>query len=230
LVVSGAFSLHWLLFLLSGYSCQNLLYKGDIMNKFIKSGALVAVLTMGCAQGTVSEPSVCDSQSVSWDLTKTTLPNVVSPLPCQQVSATLPPFSTTVPFNFSDALNSVSKVASNLHVAINQLMIDNPTADFSWVQNVDVKISRDSIPGDAPVALASYTVPDAGAGSELNINVVMSSDTIFQYLESGKLTLTITLSAATVNGCTVAALINMGKLNGTVHMCVSASGDVSKTL
>jgi hypothetical protein len=205
------------------------------MNKLIKHGiglSVVAFLVGACVSAQVDEPSLCDTKSVSWNIpTLPPIPSQDEGVDCSSFYATVPSTSTSTTFDFSDAVSKIDSVANSLSVVVNQLMIDNTNNDFSWVEAVNVSVSRNNVPNDTPVPLANYTMPDAGAGSELNIDVVMPSSEVLQYLSSGPLTLTVSLVGGNnVSACEVEQLASMTSIDSTVHMCLSASGSFSKSL
>ena len=207
------------------------------MNRIVKHGlrlGIVALLVGACVSAKVSEPSVCDTQTVSWNMPN--LPSIPtqyqSVLSCSQYSAQVPSASTSVQFNFADSINKVSKVASNLNVNIDRLTINSPNLPLDWVQGVQVWVPGTEDSGGNPQLLATYSMPEGGANDgTLDVKVVMSPDQILNTLESGPVQLNINLMSGTGTACDVEALLNAGStLNGTVHMCVSASGDFNKSL
>jgi hypothetical protein len=201
------------------------------MNKFLKAsiGAMTCVVAIGCVQATLSDNSVCNTQPVSFPLPS--LPAAPTGALCLSLpDVSFPPLTTTTTVDFSSDLAKVddSGIVSQLSVVINQLLIDNPHGELNWVQSVQVMASTDTLPS---ALLATYTKPDAGASSELNVVVQMPTATVLQYLESGKVLLTITLNADTVSACAAQELATMGSsLNSNVEVCVAASLSINKQL
>lgn len=200
--------------------------------------SLLAALS-GCVSATVSEPSVCDTQSASW--TVPTLPA----LPAGTNCAALPPIdgnaipavSTSVQVDFSSALHNVSNIADSLNVNITQLLLNTlgdagHNADLNWVNSINVGIA---VTGDAVhplVELATYTAPDAGGvGDQLTFDVVLAGSQIFDYLSAGQVTLTFTLQAApSITACDAYTLSQLSAIDGNIDICVSATGNFSKKL
>lgn len=192
--------------------------------------ALITACVAACISANVSEPSACDTQQVSFPAPS--IPSVPSSVDCSSLpSVTIPSESTTTTMDLSDDISKLQSVASNLNVAVTQLIIDNSNGQFDWVGEVDVSVSGNGLP-NAP--LATYTMPDGGASSELNVQVVMSPANVLTYLSSGPLTMTLTLQGQTVTACQAASVLNTvtgsSSLNTNVTMCISASGKVTKSL
>ena len=189
--------------------------------------ALVAACVVACATATVTEPSACDSQPVSFPTPAIPAVNVnCSSLP----SVTIPSESTTTQIDLSNTLSKLQSVASNLNVNITNLSIDNTNGEFDWVSGVTVMVSAPNLPMKQ---LATYTMPDGGATSELTPQVTMSPSDVFNYLSSGPVTLTITLDGQSVTACQAQQALNAvadGGFNTNVNLCLSASGTVTKTL
>lgn len=185
-----------------------------------------SIMSNGCVSVQISDPEVCDSHPVSWAVP--TLPTIPSTVPvCGDFTATLPSTSTTTTFDFSGDISKISQFADGLSVVINKLLIDNSSADFTWVSGVDVSISSKTLP---QMELATYVRPDAGQLTSLNVNVVMSPEDVLKYLSSGQVVLTFTLEPSVVSGCEILTLANMKNISTTVDLCVSVEGTFSKSL
>jgi hypothetical protein len=188
----------------------------------------------GCINATVSDKSVCDSQSLSFPSpTLPAIPPAYSNIDagvCSDFSVSVPSESTSVSVDLSSAISSLNNVVKSLSVNVTDLTIDNSNGEFDWVSGVTVQISGNDLP---MATLATYTMPDGGASSELSPKIVMDSATIYNYLSSGKVTLTLTLQGQTVTACQalkVAADVADGGLSSNVNLCVSGSGNFSKSL
>lgn len=215
------------------------------------------VAMVGCVSASVNEPSACDSKSVSFPLAQTIggltsqLPSQVQALAPQGLSeicnatstqvamlqaAGLPstyqlaPQTTSTTFDFSDDISKIDSVAKNLNVQITQLLLDNTNNEFGFVSSVEVDMQGADAAAYPSVKLASYTAPEAGTISELNVDVALKGDQIIKYLSAGQVQLTITLNSNPVNLTEVCALVNQANLDTTAHMCVAVSGDFSKSL
>jgi hypothetical protein len=184
-------------------------------------------LAMGCLSATVDEPSLCDTQTVSFGSIP---PEVSQAIQAAQASGTnIPPQSVNLPpqdvsYNFSSTLNKVSDITNALQVDITQLVITN-TGDLDWVRAVQVSITGSAEDGSTPPApLATYST-SGQPGSELSVSANMSGSELLHYLQSGTITLDFSLS-----GEVDESNLPNGTLSNTVNLCVSASGKFSKSL
>jgi hypothetical protein len=228
------------------------------MKTMIRVLAGVCLLApIGCLTATVTEPSGCDTQTISFPINQsyaaleqqipsqamqylpdglTTLcsadasqvpPQAAALLPA---SWQLPPQSTTQSFDFSKTLSDVKDVAKQLNVDITQLSLTNPNNELSFVSSVEVFIqSGDDDAGNGQL-LASYTAPDAGVPSQVNVQVRLPADQVLSLLEAGPVTLSFILNSNPVTLNNVCQLLNAGYLNSAATMCVSASGTFSHSL
>jgi len=200
---------------------------------FSKFGLVIgtALAMTGCVNANVSVPSACDSQVVSFPVTG--LPAVPPGFTCTSApippGESTPPYSTTQKFDFSGALNQNTS-GVDITAQITQLVLDNANGDLSWVPSLEVDITG-ATPTTPKVKLATYTAPVGGAGSELDVTVVLDGDMVLSYLKSGQVTLTFTIGSAPI---TSSLLCKLQSLNGTVsttaNMCVSAQASVTKSL
>lgn len=197
--------------------------------KRISVGLLFAAITMvGCASATVTEPSACDTQSVSFNSPIPTLPGVnCSTLP----SVSIPEVSKTTQMDLSDTVSKLKDLANNLNVDITSFDIDNSQHQFDWVNELDVTVSSGTLPS---ALLAKYVRPSTGALADLQPQLVMSADDTLKYLSSGALDVTVTLVSQTMTACQVLAaanaLHNVSTVETSTTMCISASGQVTKSL
>lgn len=212
-------------------------------------GVVIALLAMlaGCASVNVSEPSACKTQSVSFPVASSVDSQFPAAVQAQGVAAfcqltpaqqaafgapssyTIPAQSTTSKFDFSDAVSKVDSVATNLDVAVNQLLLDNLQGDFNFVSSMEVDVQGTDTTNFPKVVLATYVAP-ANASTEINFNVVLPADELLAYLKSGQVVLTFTLGSSTITLAQACALAEEGTLNDNAHVCVSVSGTVSKGL
>lgn len=205
--------------------------------KNFKTGIGALALTLfgiaACVNVDVSEPSVCDSQSVSFaepaDLTAV-CQNTAVLTATGSTAYTLPPQSTTTTFDFSNDLSKIDSVVSNLTLQVNQLALDNPGNDFSFVSSVEVDMQGTDATTFPSMVLATYTAPVAGVGSELDFVVNPDTNLILNYLKSGQVQLTITLNSVPLTLSQACGYFNAGSLSSNVHMCVGVSGKFSKKL
>lgn len=177
---------------------------------------LAACTLSGCATATVDAP-VCDSESVNLGTTP-------SGHPAGSLLVTLPP--APVQFNLSDALKKVSDVADSVQVTVNGLTIDNTTHDLDWIRAVSVTATGSAMDGSTPETPFASGQWSGNPGTSLGLTVIMPGDTVLHYLQSGQVTLNIT-----VTGDVSAMSIPPGtQLNNTVTLCVDTQGTVSKSL
>jgi hypothetical protein len=192
----------------------------------------LVLMATGCVSATVADPSVCDSQNVSWQLPVSQLQSFTQDVPASDLSScsltqVVPPVMQTVSFDFSSSLSKVSDVTSALSVKVNQLTLGNSQGLLGWVQNVSVQITSEGMPS---MQLASYTMPDGGSSDELSPVVQIDPNLLLSYLENGPVTLSITISG-TVNVCQAVSLINAGgEVSADVNVCVGVSGHFNKSL
>jgi hypothetical protein len=190
----------------------------------------LALCVGGCASATVSEPSACDSQSISFPTPSVpAIPSQYdSPSTCDAFSITIPSVSTTTSVDLSDTLSKLSDVTNKLSVTVTELTLDNSQGLLNWVPNVSVWVSSSTLPMKQ---LATYTMPKSGMPSQLNFDVVMSGSDVFNYFSSGNVTLTISLGSATVTACDAENLLaNSSSLTTNLDLCVAATGSFSKSL
>jgi hypothetical protein len=183
----------------------------------IASLLICAASAVGCVSATVSDDNSCDVEMVDFGTLPALPANVLASV---NFAATLPP--QTVSFDFSDTINKLDSVASNLQVTINQLVLQSTGDggnDLAWVRNVDVQITGSASDGSTPM------MEMGSADSSLQVKVKMSDTQLLHYLSSGKVTLSITLSGA-VN----VATIPHGDLKNAINFCVAVSGDFSKSI
>lgn len=178
--------------------------------KFLLVGLLLPMVA--CVSAHVDEPAVCTTQSVDFGPAPTIPAGV---LPGQSVAVTLPPTSVTI--DMSGPLGSVGDVASNLQATINELTIDR--ANLGWVNRVDVQIQGSATDGSTP------SVELGSADSSLVVHVELPSVFVLHYLQSGPVTLSLTVS-----GNVAASSPPSGEITSSMTLCASASGDVSKHL
>ena len=192
---------------------------------------LLCCMAVGCVSAKVSEPSACDSKSMSWEI-----PNL-PPQPAGAQSSlngqsyTIPPTSTTQSFDLSSTLSKVMDIASNVHVGINELTLDNSNAQFDWVDSVSVTMTS---PPLASMLLADYTVTNRGESIDLLPSLVATPDQVLTYFQNGPVTLTVTLGNMTGTVIDESSLVMLHKLNGKVtaglDVCISISADFNKSL
>ena len=201
------------------------------MISYLPFGLLACAMVGACLQATATD-NVCDTQPVSFPIPS--LPSPPTNIGCESLpTVSLPPLTTTTSIDLSKDLGKVddSGIVSKLTLAITKLVIDNSQGDLDWVDSVDVQMATSNLP---QVDLATYTMPrppGAGVAKQLNETVEAPAATVLQYLESGSVILTITLTADTVSACTAQMLATMGgTLNSNVEMCVSASVGFNKNL
>lgn len=179
--------------------------------------AVLMTLT-GCVSATVSDSSVSDQQQITYTIPE--LPSDPVGVNTYQLPA-IPPVTTT--FNFSETLSKITSIANDLSISVNQLSIDNPNNELSWVQSAEVQVSGQGLP---QVEMASYTAPHSGVGNELDLQVTMKPDTLLQYMQSGPLTLTITVVGGSVSQSTLQMLENLnGSLSTNISMDMSIIGN-----
>jgi hypothetical protein len=192
--------------------------------------AILMTLT-GCASATVTEPSACQQKQVSFPVPA--IPPVATGVDCHSLpSVTIPSESTTTVVDLSGSLSKLKDIASNLNVAVTQFVVDNNNDYFDWVGELDVTVEGNGLPS---ALLAKYTKPSAWS-SEMNVQVVMDSNDVLNYLSSGPLNMTLTLQSQTVDACSAQiqentwAQNNVSSLQTNATLCTSASGNVSKGL
>ncbi len=170
--------------------------------KRLGSALIVAVTMVGCVSATVTEPSACDSQSVSFPVPSFTVPSTdCSTLP----SVSIPSESTTTTMDLSDDISKLQNVASNLNVSVTAFNIDNSNHQFDWVGEVDITVQGNGLPS---ALLAKYMQPSSGAPATLEPQIAMSPADTLKYLSSGGLNVTLTLMGQTVTACQAVAAAN----------------------
>lgn len=202
--------------------------------KTIKSVIFTGLLAcVGCVNVSISEPSICGSQAVSFpepaDLSAVCANATV--LAATGTSAyTLPPQSATTTFNFSDDLSKIDKVVNDLTLQVNQLLLDNAGNDLGFVSSVEVDMQGTDQVQFPEIVLATYTAPTAGVGSELNFVVNPDTNKVLSYLQGGQVQLTITLNSQPLTFSQACGFFSTGSLSSNVHLCVATSGKFSKHL
>lgn len=197
----------------------------------------------------VSDDAVCYTNAVSFSLTAA-LAQANSQLPpaaaaqgltmvCGALSSPedstsgypssyqLPPETTTTSFDYSNDISNVTQKLSKFSVDLKSLMLSNVNNEFAFVSSVKVSMTGTNLP---MVSLATYTAPETGVPSELDITTQVSSDVVLQYLTAGPVQLTITLYSNPITLNEVCALNAMGSLNTNAQMCVSVTASYSKSL
>ena len=167
-------------------------------------GLAAAACLNGCATATIDEPDVCYTVSLG------TVP--ASPV----AGVPLPPQTFTTNFDFSDTLNKVGDIASNLSANVSQLTMSN-NGDLQWVSEVDVTIGASGMPSSP---FATYTSNGSSPGQSVSMAVHMDQPTLLKYLTQGPITLSFT-----VKGTAPTQTVNFMNT-----MCVDVSGQVSKSL
>jgi hypothetical protein len=208
------------------------------LNK-LNFGICIALLAAtGCVNVTVDEPSACSNQNVSFPLASA-VSAFAPPSLCNSPSVAtstatfqIPPQSTTTTFDFSSELNGISNAADNLSVLITQLVMSNPNKEFFFASSIEVDIAgQNSNSGSYPqVELAMFTVGDAGAPSSFAFTPTLPTATVLSYLESGPVTLTITLNSSPITLAQACTISNDTTASTMVNVCVNASGSFSKKL
>lgn len=181
-----------------------------------KSALLIASMAaMGCTSAHISEPSVCDNESIDFG----SIPSFPSgTLPNQSVEVALPPQSISV--DFSSSISKVSSIATNLQMSINSLTIMDPGGDLNWVSMGEVWITGSATDGSTPSAQLGTV------DNHLDVNVSMSGDKVLHYFQSGKVSLLFNVRGF-LSPNTAASITS---LSNNVNVCMSVSGDVSKSL
>lgn len=187
------------------------------------AGAL-AILSMaactlsGCATATLDAP-VCYTQSTNFG-TVPSFPAGVAP----PATVSLPP--VPVSFDVSDTLKKVGDIANSEQVTVNSLTIDNSSGDLSWVRSVSATITGSATDGSTNEASFASGQWSGDPGGSLVLNVTMSGDQVLHYLQSGKVTLNLT-----VTGDPSAMTLPAGtQLQNSVDLCLDVQGTVSKSL
>lgn len=214
------------------------------MNKMIVGLlALAMTVLIGCASGTITEPSACDSDSLSFPL-----PSTLSNLPPAIVVDAgaflgsvdagglleLPPVIQTKSLDFSSTLQKITDITSDVTVGLNSLTLDNSQGQFDWLQTVSVTM-QGTTSNTPSIPLATY-MSTGTPGAEINLmsSVLASPDQMLAYFESGQVTLTITLGGAKGTPISQSTLNMLLTLNGTLStnlaVCISASASLSKSL
>jgi hypothetical protein len=176
---------------------------------------LVIAMMLGCISGTGNE-TACDTQSLTWSL-----PSVAG-----SGSYTLPALtSPPITMDFSTTLNKISKVTKTLDATISSMTINNANGEFDWVPSITVDIEGTSS-ATPRTTLAVYA--RSGNASSMDMAVLMDGTALLPYLESGPVSLTITLASGTVNQAVASKL--GGQLTTSVSTCIAVSGSISKSL
>jgi hypothetical protein len=197
------------------------------MNKL--ASLLLLLPLISCVSATVTEPSVCDSDSLSFSLSS--LPPIPPGFDAGAYSGltyTLPAYSQSTSFDFSKTLSKIADVDSNITVGFTTLTLDNPNGQFDWVQLLQVTMQSDTLPIIPLATLQSVT-----GGTEINLlpSLQTTAATILTYFQSGKVTLTVTLGPTVVDEQTVQLLESLnGQISTNVNVCLSASTQVTKSL
>lgn len=185
--------------------------------------AFIALALLGCATGSVSE-GVCDTKTVSWSVPNLpTIPVSLSKSGCGSQTFMVPNVESA-PFteDFSKTLSDISDVVSTLTVSVDSLTLDNSNGDFNWVSGVTVDIEG-AVSMTPRTTLATYTM--TGPVSTINLNVVMDSNTLQLYMESGPVQLWVTLDGGTIDCSTLQTLANTnGHLDSKMGLCLTVSG------
>lgn len=137
------------------------------MNKLF---AILSLLLVGCANVSVTEPSICDTQGLSQ------LPIVPN--------ANVPALSFSEQVDLSGPIVKLGYFGDNISLTVTQLSL---SGDVSWVRHVEVDMSTVTLPNQVVVS------SDVSGDDTLNLPVTLSEDTFYQYLSSGPVTLTFTL-------------------------------------
>jgi hypothetical protein len=164
---------------------------------------LFAIVLSGCISANVSEPSICSTVDLGT-------------IPASPVSFQLPPTTFSKSFDFSKSLSKVSDVANDLTVSVSQLTIDN-NGDLSWVSAMSVSIEgQDSTHPLTP--FATFNPADV-SDQTISLQVVMNSDQLLNYLMSGPVIISVTLSGSAPTT----------KVDLSNTLCVAASGSFSES-
>lgn len=205
------------------------------LNK-LNFGICIALLAAtGCVNVNVDESSACSNQNVSFALASA-VSAFAPPALCNSPSVAastatfqIPPQSAMTTFDFSSELNGISNAADNLSVLITQLVMSNPNKEFFFVSSIQVDIA--GAPGSYPqVELAMFTVDDFVAPSSFAFTPTLPTATVLSYLESGPVTLTITLNSSPITLAQACTISNDTTASTMVNVCVNASGSFSKNL
>lgn len=170
---------------------------------------LIALMAISCANVTVDEPSICDSKSLSQ-------------LPSVPVGVTVPVGTVSTSFSqtldLSSSLSKINNVANSVNITVNDLMLDNSAGNMAWVSAIEVDIAAQGMQSQV---LSKYTLTSSDQGSSsITLPVTMDSDTLYDYLSSGPVTLTFTFSGS--------ATTQTPELSGS--MCVSATASKQLSL
>lgn len=179
------------------------------------------MLSLGCVSATVDESSACDSEAVSFAIPSTSFSGVRGGATFTTPAITSPPVS----FDFSSTLDKIGDAVDGLNVAVNSLVIDNSSGQLSWVSGITIDI-QGTTPNTPWTTLATYSA-NGGVGSSIVVQVSMDTSTLLLYLESGAVSLTITLEPSTVDSATADMLAGVGSVSASVSMCLDVSGSKS---
>jgi len=206
---------------------------------------LAAVAMSGCVSATADEPSLCDSQQLSF--TMPTIPAVPSKYitmvngDCKDVGnyavPVIAPITQSTTVDISDAINKVTQNLDSYSISLNQLALTAlSVTDFGDWADVDV-VATMSVANEGGSSLPpftfTYTVPQ-GNVSELDFNPGLTPDQIIAYFSQGPVTLSFTFNIKLQDACSAATFTERFAtehvLSANANVCVGASGTVNKSL
>jgi len=155
--------------------------------------ALLVSSAIGCSSGTVYEPAICKTSTMTFDpsnLLATSLPSWHVPVSVPMIEG-----STLV-----DMSGSIGKLGDygDLNVQLTEDLLQNAGGDLSWVSQVLVLIESSSDPQKYPqTALADYTLtPTDQTTGLMNIPTLLDANTLLLYLTQGEVKLTFGLAGS----------------------------------
>jgi hypothetical protein len=189
--------------------------------KSVLSSIIFTVVAMvGCASATVTEPTVCESQSVAFSFPK--LPSVPVSV---SGSVTIPFVQTSTSLDVSSSFDKVTSVAKNLQVTIQGFDITAPNNELGWVQRSQIWMQK-----------GTDLTTQVTLGFLLGDNFILQAtgNQMLDYFSSGPVTLTIDLGSpggTVVDASTLQMLQNLnGQVSASMDICLSVSGSFSKSL
>jgi hypothetical protein len=193
------------------------------------SSALLACMSAACVKATLSD-DLSDSQQLTY-----TIPNSVDGVTladaCSAVSVSgsyqVPPLTESISEDFSGDISQISKVSSNLSVAITQLTMTNPNNEFGFVSSVEVDIVGADTSTYPQVMLATAAMGTA-PGSMITVKPSLPVSEVLSYLSAGEVTLTVTLTFPPLTMTEACALGNLPAFTTMLDMSVHVSDTFQK--
>jgi len=195
------------------------------MNKTI---ALIAIASMvGCVSGSLSDAACYSGQPVSFPV-----PASITDYPVGDLGwgpLTLPAIqSPPIQEDFSNTLSKITDVSDSLTTQLSSISLSNENGDLSWVKGINAYVAEQ---GSTEQHLFAQYTAGATVRSTITLSQVIKNGTLFGYLSSGPVEITVQINSSTVDTATVKKLYDLhGSLSSSLSVCIEVSGSASKSL